>query len=71
MPSRTDTHLWALVGKSFYDLGRGIERTSTVGLQQAAFLEMVGEAKVSQLQNKRERERERERGRERERERGR
>ena len=46
------THLWPLVGKSFHYLRGGVERTPTVRLQQSAPLEVIGEAEVSQLQNK-------------------
>ncbi len=49
------THLWPLVGQSFHYLWSSIERTSTVGLQQRAFLEMIGKAEVSQLQSQRKR----------------
>lgn len=50
------THLWPLVGQSLHDLWGSIEWTTTVGLQQSAPLEMIGKAKVSQLQRQRKRE---------------
>lgn len=46
------TNLWSLVWEPFHDLWGSVERTSTVGLQQRALVEIIWEAKISQLQKR-------------------
>lgn len=50
------TDLRPPVRQPLHDLRGSIERTSTVGLQQRALLEIIREAKISQLQRKGEHE---------------